>query len=299
MLVRANRPLFATVFVALGLLVVGAPVVVAVHLGFDVWDTWPFFVVALALIAGGVSFALDRSPRTGRAFVKASAPSDVPADEPVQGRIAPSPYRGMGATTHGLVAAARRAVHPPVSATATVIVVLACCAFTALAVPALLHLPRWIEIEVVLAAWWAVWATVLGVLAYRGRPLDRDYSLTAPTASPDPASAAAPVTLERPARWRWLDGLSAISDGEGILLVLIGVVVFVVTVVATTLVVDVALPLLFVTAFTGVQMALSRSLAASHRGRLLQSALHGALWATLYMAPLAAATGVVHAVLAR
>jgi hypothetical protein len=137
---------------------------------------------------------------------------------------------------------------------------------------------------------------VLAVLAHRGAPLDRDYGLAVEASSPSPERA--PVAPpEPPSRLRWFDCLDIFSDAEGIALALIAAVIIGVALAATWLVVDLAVPFVFFVAFAGIQTALRRSLAASHRGNALRSAVHGAAWATAYVAPLAAVIGFTHMVL--
>jgi hypothetical protein len=75
-----------------------------------------------------------------------------------------------------LARVARAAVSDASAAQTTVAVVIAFTA-TATALPAALRLPRWIELEWVLLAWWAIAATALAVLLYRGSRLVDDHEL--------------------------------------------------------------------------------------------------------------------------
>src|SRR4029079_19286736 len=105
-----------------------------------------------ALLAVGVHVALSaptRKPSTNDVVAEPPAPPAAPA----------SVYRGV---------VARRVAAPITKASAKRITigVLAALAFTAAAVPFALHLPAWIEIELVVAAWWAGWSVVLCVIAF-------------------------------------------------------------------------------------------------------------------------------------
>jgi len=209
-----------------------------------------------------------------------------------------------------VAAAGYRGAAPPrvtarrASTQATVLLVLACLSFTATVLPFAVHLPRWVEAEVVLGAWWLIWAAVLAVLAYRGRPLDETHRLeirgpfasspSSPSAmSPPVVPAAAPVR----SRWyNWLDLGSA--DGEGGLIIIAAALLVGIALLAAWLVVELAAPAVFFLAYLGIARALRRALAASHRGNALRSGLHGALWATAYVAPLGAVIAIVHALLA-
>jgi hypothetical protein len=79
------------------------------------------------------------------------------------------PYRGA-------VRRAARRLSPPVSAPAAVAVVGGALVVLAAAVPGALRLPRWIELEVVLAGWWLVWTVALSALLYRGFRVAGDRS---------------------------------------------------------------------------------------------------------------------------
>jgi hypothetical protein len=187
------------------------------------------------------------------------------------------------------------------STRATVLLVLACLSFTAAALPFAVHLPRWVEAEVVLGAWWLTWSVVLAVLAYRGKPLDETHRLEirAPFASSAPVAVAPPPAPAR-TRTRWFDcfDLGSAVDAEGCLLVLAVGIVVGIALAAAWLVVELAAPALFFLAYLGVARSLRRALAASHRGDAFRSARHGAVWATAYVAPLAAVIALVHTVLA-
>ncbi len=79
------------------------------------------------------------------------------------------PFRGA------LRRSARR-LAPPVSGVTAVLIVAAALTVTGLVVPASLHLSWWVELELVVAAWWLVWTTILTVLLYRGWRVAEDRS---------------------------------------------------------------------------------------------------------------------------
>lgn len=301
MLVRAHKSSQAIVFVIVGLALTFGGAFWLTETWIDDGSIWIFaFLIALFVVGIGVAYGWDRTPSNTTPCVKARAPVDgaesVATTTP--SATVGTAYRGMAVARERVVAGARR-VLSPISASWTVVAILACSVLTATALPPLFAMPRWLEIEVVLGTWWIVWAVVLGVLAHRGQPLDRDFSLgfSKPSANTTRAHARAPAAEPSQFRLRWLDVLGCASDGEGLVLFVVGAVIVGLAIVASTIVVDFAAPLLFLVAFTGVQIALRRSLAANHRGQKLRSAAHGVAWATCYMAPLAAVVGLVHAVL--
>ena len=157
--------------------------------------------------------------------------------------------------------------------------------------PFAVHLPRWVEAEVVLAAWWLTWAVVLAVLAYRGRRLDETHRLE--LRGPFETSAAraieAPTTTSSPAaaptRSRWYHELGSGLDGELLLFLIAVAIVIGIALAAAWVVVELAAPAVLFLAYLGIARARRRALAASHRGEALRSGLHGAVWATAYVVP--------------
>lgn len=298
MLAVTHKASQAIVFVIVGLALTFGGAFWLTKSGIDIGGTWIFaFLIALFVVGLGAAYGWDRTPPETTPCVKARAPVDGAESvaTTMPSATVGTAYRGMAVARERVVAGARR-VLSPISATWTVVAILACSVLTAAALPPLFAMPRWIEIEVVLGTWWVLWAVVLGVLAHRGRPLDRDFTLGSSKPSTR-AHVAAPAAEPSKSRWSWLDVLGCASDGEGLVLFVVGAVIIGLAIVASTIVVDFAAPLLFLVAFTGVQIALRRSLAAKHRGQKLRSAAHGVAWATCYVAPLAAVVGLVHAVL--
>ncbi len=185
-------------------------------------------------------------------------------------------------------------------------------------IPAVLRLPRWVEFEIVLAAWGMVWLIVLARLLYTGRLVSHDYRwderynwLGLPSeremdrVPPTPSQPDAQSERERMAYHRGLShGLSWGSlwgPGDataelglilGALLLLFGVVR------ALTFL---AVPVVVFLLYFMVRGMLARVVNDRHhcRGRLARALGCGFLWATVYTAPLAGAVWFVHYVVAR
>jgi hypothetical protein len=172
---------------------------------------------------------------------------------------------------------------PRLSGKASALCLVAFFALTALLIPAVLRLPRWIDFEVVLALWWAAWSVILTWLLYTGRRVSDDHQ------------------LGKPRRWfraelpslDWLGVLLGSSWAVGdclfacIVLILLGLV---------WLLIEVAVPALvfllyLVTAGMVAQVVNDRHRCAGRLGRALG---RGLLWATVYTAPLAATVWYVH-----
>ena len=161
MTARAPRILLASTFVAfaLGLLFALGQVCGA--------DGKPVVPLAAIVLGGAIAGVVG--------IVAARAGSATPGERlvvwtgavPERSRrlpLAASPYRG----------APPKAWTPRTSARRTALVMSACLVFTGAAVPFALHLPRWVEMEVVLAGWWLIWTVVLTVVARRGAELVDD-----------------------------------------------------------------------------------------------------------------------------
>lgn len=301
MLAVTHKASQAIVFVIVGLALTFGGAFWMTKSGMDDGGVWIFaFLIALFVVGIGVVYGFDRTPPETSPCVKSRAPIDgaQTVETTTPSATVGTAYRGVAVARERIAVSAKQ-VLSPISATWTVVAILACSVLTATALPLLFAMPRWIEIEIVLGTWWIVWAVVLGVLAHRGQPLDRDYALGSEPKPANPERARAAALLEEPkkSRWSWLDVLGCASDGEGLVLFVVGAAIIGLAIVASTIVVDFAAPLLFLVAFTGVQIALRRSLAAKHRGQKLRSAAHGVAWATCYVAPLAAVVGLVHVVL--
>src|ERR1041384_6068959 len=61
-----------------------------------------------------------------------------------------------------------------VSGKLSALILAGCFLLTGILVPIAAHLPRWIEFELVLIAWWLVWIASLSAFLYRGRKVRDD-----------------------------------------------------------------------------------------------------------------------------
>lgn len=118
----------------------------------------------LAILTGVAAWRL-----TAKANQRRRAREVAPRPRSAGLAVAGHPYRGA------LVRSARR-LAPPVSGAMAVFVVASALLVTAFAIPAALRLPRWLELELIVAAWWLVWTVTFSVLLYRGWRVARDPS---------------------------------------------------------------------------------------------------------------------------
>jgi hypothetical protein len=208
-------------------------------------------------------------------------------EEPVEDRANPEPLHPYRARVRN---AAMRAV-PRVSGTQATILMLASLALCAVAFPAALRIPRWLEVEVVIGAWWTVLATVLSFLLYKGLRIADDFRFTLRRNSADAKPARATPT-QSPAKSSWLDPFE-FMDVEGF----VAVIVLAVGLGATWLIAEFAAPLFFAACYVLLTRALARVAHDHHEctGRLKRSIAWGTTWATVYVLPLGIAVWIVHA----
>ena len=293
MTARARRILLASTFVAFAL---GLLFALGQVRGADGKPLVPFVAIVVgATVAGvvGVIAARGESSEPGERVVLWTGGPPPPALSPPPPSPPPSPYRG----------APPKAWTPRTSARRTALVMSACLAFTGAAVPFALHLPRWVEMEAVLAGWWLIWAVILTVVARRGAELVDDHALVIRLPwSPSPlAPARARATLtDEPPRSSWWskigDLLSFPSDLEALVFVVGLAIVLGVALAGAWLVIEVVAPVLFAVAYFGVVRALRQ--AAAYRGSTVRATMAGTGWATAYVGPMALLVWLVHRVVA-
>lgn len=224
----------------------------------------------IAVLVVGIGIAVTRPP-----------PSAAPVEAPAAlGAV--SPYRG----------AAPPAAVPFItkaSAKRLTIGILAALAFTATAVPFAVHLPRWIEAELVVGVWWLLLGSVLAAVAYRGSKVEDDHR-----SSPGSAVDLSGASSLAKASW----GLDAAPDIEGCLVAIVVMAVVAIALFGAWLVVELVAPAVFIVAYRGVVRALAKAQAANTRGNAVRSAISGMGWAAVGTAPLAAVVVLVHALFA-
>jgi hypothetical protein len=191
---------------------------------------------------------------------------------------------------------AQKAKLPLVSGKSSVIALIVCFLLAGGAVFAVgwtVHLPMWIDFELMLLMWWAVWLVALGRLLYAGVRISDDGS-----------NAVAPR------RW-WGTGSSGGSSGgwgdlggadfgEGCFYAIAAVVAVILVVALAWFLIEVVIPVLAVILYGLIRGMLARIVNDDHgcTGRFGKSLLWGTVWATAYTAPLAILVWVVHLIVA-
>ncbi|MEZ4410316.1 MAG: hypothetical protein R3A52_28125 [Polyangiales bacterium] len=269
---------------------------------YALWTTHPAEVLVGAGVAALLTAAIALSGVGTDPSVERRE-ADEPAPEPSP--VAAPAYRASARRV--LLAAA-----PKVSGRATALVMLACFAAAAVLLPASLRLPRWVEAEAVLLAWWAIVGVTLTALLYRGFRLRDDVVYFTPWNRP-------PADRDNPGVGNKLgDALSGCGSGgcdpgcgdiggcgasgcgelgEGLLVGAAVLVALAVAFGAAWVLVEVALPLVFFLMFALFMRAIGRVANDRHgcEGSLPRALGWGLGWATVYVAPVALATWALHA----
>jgi hypothetical protein len=223
---------------------------------------------------------------------------------------------------------------PRLSGKASAAWLLFCFLLTALLIPALLRLPRWIDYEIVLAAWWAVWLAVLSRLLYTGQHVADDHRLAQPrnwfasnreeaqgglTVAPAPDVAPGWLSMnkkegqgktasndrddaghreDRAARASWWDGFfwGSVAGDEAVAVGCLVVIGLVLLVGVVWFLIEVAIPLVLFVLYFVTRGMLAHVVNDRHRcrSRLSRALAWAGIWATVYTVPLAGVVWLVH-----
>ncbi len=262
------------------------------HRKLDLWSKHVEYLVFFAIGAVALTVFLALSAQKPGPEVTARAEDDEDdAEHAFDGTR--SPYRGR-------IRRAVSRVAPQVSGATTALVLIAAFATSAVLLPFGLHLPRWIEAEIVIGVWWAVMTGMLSVLLYRGYRLRDDWVYFSPwnrPAAPDDTAKASPKAkggaLENSGTG-CADGCSA-ADGEGALIAIVVGAALALVFGAAWILVEVAMPLTFFLIYVIVLRAIGRvARTQGCEGDLVRSLGRGMLWSTVYLLPLVALTFLIH-----
>lgn len=256
----------------------------------DLWHEGPIIVGAIVFLAPVIGWFIAASARDARERQVENRAVDEPV---VTEEIEPggSPYRAR-------IRRVVQAASPKISGRATALILALSFVAAAAVVPASLKLARWVELELVVVAWWAILAITLTVMLYRGFRIRDDYVFFLPWSSPPGTKTSfAGVDLDTKGcgSGGCSDGCSGI-DGEGLLVVLAVGAVLVVAFGAAWILVELALPLFFLVFYALFMRAIARVANDRHgcEHALGKSLAYGLLWSTVYLLPMAIATWGFH-----
>lgn len=159
----------------------------------------------------------------------------------------------------------------------------ACFLFAALVFPLTLHLPVWLEVEVVMLAWWAIWTAALSYMLHQGRRISDDHRWERPVSRGGNS---------------WLDGggWDFSMDGEGILGFLAGLLLFILVLLALWLLWEFVLPAVALLGYMLVRGMVAHVINDPHdcKDNVGRSLTWGVFWATAYTGPLALLVWAIH-----
>ncbi len=172
-----------------------------------------------------------------------------------------------------------------------------CLAMTALLIPMVLRLPTWIEAEIVLGVWWAIWCVVLSRILYHGMRVSDDHKLGQPANwfagwfSGDQSQNKPPQSSFSNTGWYFSSG-----DGEGCLVLLGILLALAVLVIGLWVLIEIAIPVIAFMLYLIIRNMLAIVANDRHRcrGILVRATVWGVIWASLYTLPLAGAVWLVH-----
>lgn len=168
---------------------------------------------------------------------------------------------------------------PRVSRKPIVLLVSICLILSAVLIPVASKLPRMVEAEMVLGAWWLVWVIGLAWLLFRGHHVEDDAEWIGKGKD----------------RWRsWADATHVPDLGcmldDGCATVLLGIAAFILLGLAFLVVIELVIPAIALLLFASIGGMFARAVNDNHHceGNLGLSVFWGAIWATVYVGPLAA-----------
>ena len=194
---------------------------------------------------------------------------------------------------------AKRVRLPRLSGKASAAWLVVCFGLTAVLIPMVFRLPRWVEFEIVLALWWAVWLAVLTRLLYTGQQVADDHQMREPRnwfSSDKSKQKEQKKDVDR----SWWDGLFFLGelagDSEAVAIGCLIVIGLVLLAGLVWFLIEVAIPLVLFLLYFVTRGMLARVVNDRHRcrGQLGRALAWGFVWATLYTAPVAAAVWFVH-----
>lgn len=177
---------------------------------------------------------------------------------------------------------------PKISRKPLVLAVSLCLAISAILIPVGAHLPRWIETEMVLAAWWLVWTIALAVILYRGHKVDDDAAWIGGNRTKS--------LLKKVNDGPSSDLLGGCADPSGCFIdetcftVVLAILGLILIGVSFFLIVEFVIPAIALLLLASIGGMFARAVNDTHgcEGRVGKSLFWGVAWATVYIGPLAA-----------
>lgn len=160
-------------------------------------------------------------------------------------------------------------------------VLLGCLLLPTFLFPFVLKLPRLVEFEIVVGAWWLVWSVVLTTLLYKGWHISDDISL---------------AKMRAEQKRSWWDYLEFADLAEGLPGLIVSIIVSVLAALLLPILVELVFPVFAWLAYSIVLKMLRTAAHDRHHceKNLVRSARYGIMWASFYLLPVIAITLILH-----
>jgi hypothetical protein len=160
-------------------------------------------------------------------------------------------------------------------------VLIGCLLLPTFLFPFVLKLPRLIEFEIVVGAWWLVWSSVLTTLLYKGWHIREDVSFS---------------QLRSEQKRSWWEYLDFVELAEGFPGLIISIIVSVLAALLLPILVEFVFPVFAWIAYSLVLKMLRTAAHDRHHceKNLPRSAGYGIMWASFYLLPVIVITLALH-----
>jgi hypothetical protein len=165
---------------------------------------------------------------------------------------------------------------PIVSRKPLVLAIAVCLLLSGVIIPVGAHLPKWIEAEIVIAAWWLIWILTLTALLYQGHRVDDDSQI-------EFGGDKTRMVFEACN----LADLGGCLFGESCASIFLGLLAALLIGLAFVVLIEFIVPAIAILLLLSIGGMLARAVNDSHHcsGRLGLSLLWATLWSTLYIGP--------------
>lgn len=155
-----------------------------------------------------------------------------------------------------------------------------CLIISAVLIPVASKLPHLIEAEIVLLAWWLIWVIALTTLLFRGHAVEDD------------ADWIGKGGLRTKSWFEWVNMPwdAGCAFDEGCVTIILAIVAFLLIGLAFLLLIEFVIPAIALLLLASIGGMFAQAVNDTHHceGRMGLSLLWGAIWATVYVGPVAA-----------
>jgi hypothetical protein len=179
---------------------------------------------------------------------------------------------------------------PKISRKPIVLLVSLCLILAAVLIPVGAHLPRWVEIEIVLGVWWLIWVIALTWILHRGHKVEDDANWTGMGSKKGSFLDRFMPNSDKYSGCGDFAGCADPGCGEGFGGIVVAILALILIGLAVILLVELIIPAIALLLFASIGGMFARAVNDTHdcEGSIGKSLFWGALWATVYIGPVAA-----------